>query len=112
MEQSVRYCSLIPAENPVRTGKPLNILLVVQNTLDKSVLHTIRLYGNDGFGWRELLAQEKELPAHDHAHLYFQIPQDRFEAAFWDGEAPEELELLAGDALPGPGDTGLLLFLE
>lgn len=112
MEKTVTYCALIPAENPARVGKPLNLLLVAENNADQAVRHTIRLYGNDGFGWRELLAQERELPAREHAHLYFQIPADRFQPCFWDGEAPEELELLASDALPGSGEQGLLLFLQ
>lgn len=112
MDGNVNYCSLIPAENPARAGKPLNILLVVENTWEQPVDHVIRFYGNDGFGWRELLAQERQLPASDHAHLYFQIPADRFAAAFWGGEEPEELEILAADSLPEPGKTGLLLFLQ
>lgn len=112
MANTVTYCALIPAENPARAGKPLNILLVVENAADQAVSHVVRLYGNDGSGWRELLAQERQLPAHDHAHLYFQIPGDRFEAAFWDGEAPEELEILAADSLPGSGETGLLVFVQ
>lgn len=109
---TVKYCALIPTENPVRPGCPLNLLLVAENTADRDMTHTVRLYGNDGNGWRELLAQSRELPAHEHAHLYFQIPADRFEAPFWGGEAPEELELLAADRLPEPGEQGLLLFLN
>lgn len=112
MAKMVTYCALIPAENPARAGKPLNILLVAENAGDEPVNHVVRLFGNDGFGWRELLAQERQLPAHDHAHLYFQIPADRFSAPFWDGEAPEELEILAADDLPGPGETGLLVFVQ
>lgn len=112
MDDAVKYCSLIPAEDSVRQGQPLNILLVAENTTDKALTHVVRLYGNDGSGWRELLAQSRELPAHDHAHLYFQIPAQCFEAGFWDGETPEEIEILAADRLPKPEEQGLLLFLQ
>lgn len=107
----VKYCALIPAENPVRQGCPLNLLLVAENTSDRDMTHKVRLYGNDGNGWRELLAEDRELLAHDHTHLYFQIPADRFAASFWEGEAPEELEILAANQHPKPEEQGLLLFL-
>lgn len=107
----IQYHSIIPAENPAKADKPLNLLLVAENLGDCDVTAPIRLFGNDGYGWRELLAEDRELPAHEHVHLYFQIPADRFGEAFWGAEAPEELEILASDTLPGPKEQGLLLFL-
>lgn len=108
----ILYHTIIPAENPAKYGKPLNLLLVAENLAEETITAPVRLFGNDGSGWRELLSEDRELPAHEHVHLYFQIPADRFEPGFWDGEEPEELELLASETVPGPKEQGLLLFIQ
>lgn len=107
----IRYHALLPAENPAKAGQSQNVLLVTENPADQDVTQTVRFYGSLGTGWRELLAEEKEFPAHSHPHLYFNIPAERFSAAFW-GEEVEELALAAGDTPPGPMEQGVLVFFE
>ena len=107
----ILYHAILPAENPARAGQSLNILLVTENPSDRDVIQPVRFYGSLGSGWRELLAEEREFPAHSHPHLYFNIPADRFSEPFW-GEEVEELTLAVGDVSPGPEEQGVLVFFE
>ena len=107
----ILYHAILPAENPARAGQSLNILLVAENLTGQAITQPVRFYGSLGSGWRELLAEEREFPAHSHPHLYFNIPADRFSEAFW-GEEVEELTLAVGDASPGPKEQGVLVFFE
>ena len=59
----IRFHMLIPAEDPARTGQSLNVLLVTENAADQDLSVVIRIYGSLGKEWRELLAEERELPA-------------------------------------------------
>ena len=107
----ILYHAILPAENPARAGQSLNILLVTENTGDEDLTQAVHFYGNLGAGWRELLAEKKEFPAHSHPHLYFNIPAERLSEAFW-GEKIEELAITAGDTLPGSETRGVLVFFE
>lgn len=107
----IRFHMLIPAEVPARTGQSLNVLLVTENVADEDLSVVIRIYGSLGKEWRELLAEERELPAHSHSHLYFNLPAERLSADFW-GEEVEELSLAAGLRPPGPSEQGTLVFFE
>ena len=108
----ILYHTVLPAENPARAGQSLNVLLVTENPTDQDVTRTVRFYGSLGTGWRELLAEEREFPAHSHPHLYFNIPADRFSESFWSGEEVEELALAVGEEPPGPTEQGVLVFFE
>lgn len=107
----ILYHAILPAENPARAGQSLNILLVAENLTGQTITQPVRFYGSLGSGWRELLAEEREFPAHSHPHLYFNIPVDCFSETFW-GEEVEELALAVGDTPPGPMEQGVLVFFE
>lgn len=107
----ILYHAILPAENPARAGQSLNILLVTENPTGQTITQPVRFYGSLGSGWRELLAEEREFPAHSHPHLYFNIPADRLSETFW-GEEVEELALAVGDTPPGPTEQGVLVFFE
>ena len=107
----IHYHAVLPAENPAKSGQSLNILLVTENPAEREVRQVVRIYGSLGSGWRELIAEEREFPAHSHLHLYFNIPADRLSEDFW-GEEVEELAITAGDVLPGPETQGVLVFFE
>ena len=107
----ILYHAVLPAENPAKAGESLNILLVTENPTEQDVSQVVRFYGNLGSGWRELMAEEREFPAHSHPHLYFNIPADRFSVDFW-GEEVEELAIAAGDTIPGAMEQGVLVFFE
>ena len=107
----ILYHAVLPAENPAKLGQSLNILLVTENPTERDVSQVVRFYGSLGSGWRELIAEEREFPAHSHPHLYFNIPADRFSSDFW-GEEVEELAIAVGDTFPGPTEQGVLVFFE
>ena len=106
----IRFLAFIPAENPAKRGQSLNVLLVTENTGDEDLTRTVRFYGSTGDGWRELLAEERDFPAHSHPHLYFNIPAERLSADFW-GEDLDEIALTAGETPPGEKDRGTLVFI-
>ena len=72
----------------------------------RRIYQTLEQYGAkityDGSGWRLLLEEEREFPAEEHVHLYFNLPADRFSAPFWGGAAPEELSFDPSGALTTP----------
>ena len=111
-EHALRFHAVIPAETTVCRGQPLNVLLVAENPTDRPLRAVVRLYGSLDGPWRELLAQERDFPAHSHPHLYFRIPADRFLPPFWGGSPVEELALAAGTAPPGDTHQGVLVFME
>lgn len=108
----IRYHALIPAENPARAGRSLNVLLVMENPTDRDVFQTVRLFGSLGGPWRELVAEDRAFPAHSHPHLYFTIPDAQLSPDFWGGEGVEELELFAGERPPEDTGRGVLVFFE
>ena len=102
--------AILPAESTVHRGQSLNVLLVMESRIAAAA--PVRFWGNDGSGWRLLLEEEREFPAEEHVHLYFNLPADRFSAPFWGGAAPEELSLAVGETAPETADAGVLLFDE
>ena len=102
--------AILPAETTIRWGQSLNVLLVMESR--EAVTAPVHFWGNDGSGWRELLSQEREFPAGEHVHLYFNIPADWFTAPFWGGTTPEEVSLTVGDSAPAAANAGVLLFVE
>ena len=106
----IRFHAFIPAENPAKKGQSLNVLLVTENTGDEDLTRTVRFYGSLGGQWRELLAEERDFPAHSHPHLYFNLPAEVLSAGYW-GEEVEEIALTAGEAPPDEKDRGTLVFI-
>lgn len=109
--ENLAFCALIPAENPVRSGQSLNLLLVAENK-GTEVTETVRFFGSAGGGFREIWAEPRTFPANSHPHLYFNLPASCFAPENWDGQAPEELVLWAGEKTPREGEQGILLFFD
>lgn len=105
----VAFAGLIPAENPARGSSGVNLLLLMENR-GEAVRSLVRFFASDGGPWREIFAQERELPGKTHVHAYFHLPESCFAPEAWGGEKPEELALCAGEAQPGPEERGVLLF--
>ena len=106
----IRFHAFIPAENPAKRGQSLNVLLVTENTDGRDFVRTVRIFGRLEGEWRELLAEERDFPAHSHPHLYFNIPAKFLSEAFW-GEEVDEIALTAGEEAPGEKDWGTLVFI-
>ncbi len=107
----VRYMGIIPAENPVRGDSGVNVLLMAENQ-GKQTKTLVRFFASDGGPWREIFAEERELPEKTHVHAYFHLPESCFAPEAWGGEKPEELTICAGGSRPEPDQQGLLLFFE
>ena len=102
--------SLLPSRTVFSDRTPLNVLLVANNPKPELCRRIFRFYADDGSGWREIFAQEKELEPNGHSHLYFQLPARCFGPAFWDAQ-PDELTLCAAFS-PPEHDGGVLLYYD
>ena len=107
--RNVRILNFIPAEDPISLSKGVNLLLLIDNRGEETTA-CIRFYASDGTKWRELLAEEKNLPGETHIHAYFHLPSECFAPEKWGGESPEELTVWAGEAPPENDEQGQLLF--
>ena len=107
--RDVRILNFIPAEDPVSLSKGLNLLLMIDNRGDETIA-CIRFYASDGTKWREIRAEERNLPGKTHIHAYFHLPPECFAPKEWGGESPEELEIWVGETSPEENAQGQLLF--
>ena len=106
------FIDAIPAKTTVLAGESLNVLGGVASTEKAPLALTVRLFGRCGETWKVLEEQAHVLKPEEHRHLYFTVPPGWFRAVPWDGEVPEEMELIVSDRMPAPGDTGVLIFIK
>ena len=107
--RDVRILNFIPAEDPVSLSRGVNLLLMIDNRGDETTA-CIRFFASDGTQWRELIAEERNLPGKTHVHAYFRLPPECFAPSKWGGESQEELTVCVGEAPPENGERGQLLF--
>ena len=103
------FIDAIPARDTIRRGESLNVLGGAANS-GSDLEADIRIWANDGNGWRALAVQRCAIHAGEHKHLYFTLSPASFSREFW-GEAPEELELVIRDSEPGPDENGVMVFI-
>ena len=97
----VDYLNLIPSQQNVRSGEPLNVLLMAVNIGKQPQRHTFHLFAQAaGCDWVDVAQKAYELAPKEHLHAYLQVPGEVFCAKFWGLEELDELTLFAADAPP------------
>ena len=110
---SIEIFGMIPAEQTVGEGEPLNVLVMAINSAERPVSQRVGLYGRLEEHWRLLVEKVCAFQPMEHAHLYFQIPGDCFTPQFWGTAEPlEELALAAGTETPPDSEQGQLVFCQ
>ena len=112
VEPKVSYIEVIPSSREARIGKPLNVLGGVRNDAEKECPLRVTLWGRACDVWKELISQEFILEPAEHKHLYFTIPQECLEPAFWGQEDLPEIELLTFHKQPADTARGILIFVK
>lgn len=107
MKQDVTIDYFAPARTTLRRSESLNILLVADNHTDAPRSAEIVIYGDAGDGITRLYSEVRELPARQHEHLYFRLPENWTQAV---GDA-EELKLFAAVGNVTGKEKSQLLFL-
>ena len=109
----IEIVGMIPAEQTVREGAPLNVLVMAINSAEREVSQRVGLYGRLEAHWQLLTEKICTFQPMEHAHLYFRIPGDCFTPQFWGTAEPlEELALAAGTATPPDSEQGQLVFCQ
>lgn len=104
------FFDVIPARSSIRPGDSLNILGGAVNP--GPVLEMdLTVWGNAGNGWIPLVSKPLRIEAGEHKHLYFTLTPEILYARLW-ANGPEEFDLLIRDTMPGPEETGVLIFLS
>lgn len=101
---------ILPAKETVKRGESLNVLLMMEST--ESGTFPVPIWGNTESAWKLLLKEKRDFKANEHIHLYFNIPEDRFTDAFWDGKKPEEMSLYVGQDAPQECNAGVMVFID
>ncbi|MBO7730357.1 MAG: hypothetical protein J6S31_05830 [Lachnospiraceae bacterium] len=111
-EPKVSYIGVIPSSREAKIGKPLNVLGGVRNDAENEYPLRVTLWGRASDTWKELISQEFILTPKEHKHLYFTIPEECLEPAFWDQEDLPEIELLTLHKQPADSARGILIFVK
>lgn len=112
VEPKVSYIEVIPSSREVQIGKPLNVLGGVRNNAEKECPLCVTLWGRACDTWKELVSQEFILTPKEHKHLYFTIPVECLEPAYWDQEDLPEIELVTFHKQPADNARGILIFVK
>ncbi len=104
------FIDAIPARDTIRRGESLNVLGGAANG-GSALEADISVWANDGNGWKALVTQRFSIAGGEHKHLYFTLRPASFSRELW-GEAPEELELVIRDSMPGQEENGVMVFIS
>ena len=91
---------------------PQNVRVRLRNDAEKACPLRVTLWGRACDVWKELISQEFILEPAEHKHLYFTIPEECLEPAFWDQEDLPEIELLTFHKQPADTARGILIFVK
>ena len=112
MSEKLTMIPAIPSLKTAVRGKPLNVLGGVVNPRPEALEVTVTLWGRAESEWKALVTRNEVLKGGEHRHLYYAVPAECLEDAFWDGGEIEEIELLFSEEIPSDGDRGVLVFIS
>ncbi len=92
MIKPIKTHFLIPAGQKIKKGESLNILIGIKNENSLPMKYTFRIFGDIGYGYREIFSCEKILEPGGNPHHYFNLPPELFSEEMW-GEEIEEILL-------------------
>lgn len=89
------------SQNTVRRGESLNVMVMLENTCDEAVSHSVKLFIQDGdnSNWRLCSNKEYTLLPHEHLHAYLNISRESMMNI-----KEDEFLIFAGD-VPPESDT-------
>ena len=104
------FIDVIPARSSIRPGDSLNILGGAANP-GPALETVLTVWGNTGNGWIPLISKPFRIEEGEHKHLYFTLTPEILYARLW-ADGPEEFDLIIRDTMPGPEESGVLIFLS
>lgn len=112
MPHSIRYIDVIPNSDTARANSPFNVLGGLINDEKEPVTLPVTLWGKAENDWQPIATLQVEIQPDEHKHIYYTIPKESMQPAFWRTDELEELELLTHHEQPKPSAKGILIFIE
>ena len=85
----------------------MNILVGIHTDEEESFIHEFKIFGDIGYGFREILSRKNMVEPGGNPHYYLTIPSEVFCDDYW-GEEIEEIFI----AMDERGSHGSMIFIE
>lgn len=108
---NLSYIPAMPASGTVKRGEPLNVLSGCVNREGRDLVLRMSVWGRTTGDWKELCSRREEVLSGEHYHIYLTVPAECFDAEYWDGEEPEEMEITVFHEKPPEDASGTMIFI-